>query len=68
MLLTADDLAELTGYRSPQGQRRWLDDRGWRYEVARDGSPRVARAYFLMRMGLPVTDSTVTKPDWTAIK
>ena len=68
MLLTAAELAELTGYPSARGQRKWLDERRWRYEVARDGSPRVARAYFLHRMGVPgETAQAATEPNWQAI-
>ncbi|MBN9462674.1 MAG: DUF4224 domain-containing protein [Burkholderiales bacterium] len=68
-LLGADELAELTGYVSARGQRRWLDARGWSYAVARDGSPRVARAYFLLRMGVPTgeTQDHATEPNWQAI-
>lgn len=69
-LLTADELAELTGYPSARGQRKWLDENGWRYAVARDGSPRVARAYFLLQMGVPAAGETAdhaTEPNWQAI-
>ena len=68
--LTHEELAALTGYPSYRGQRRWLDEHGWRYVVARDASPRVARAYFLMRMGVPTSgaeDSLKTDPNWNAI-
>lgn len=69
MLLTADELAELTGYTSARGQRKWLDAAGWRYAVARDGSPRVARAYFLLKMGVPGDGKTnqATEPNWHAL-
>lgn len=68
MTLTADELAELTGYPSARGQRRWLDDNGWRYVVARDGSPRVARAYALQQMGVVgETVQSATEPNWQAI-
>ncbi len=70
-LLSADELAELTGYPSARGQRKWLDENGWRYAVARDGSPRVARAYFLLQMGVPAgageTAQHATEPNWQAM-
>lgn len=69
--MSAGELGELTGYASARGQRRWLDDNGWTYAVARDGSPRVARAYFLARMGVPreagETVQHATEPNWHAI-
>ena len=71
LCLTAADLHDLTGYSSARGQREWLRARNWRFEVARDGSPRVARAYFMIRMGAAnqeaATTAPVTEPDWTAI-
>lgn len=69
-LLSADELTELTGYPSARGQRKWLDAAGWRYAVARDGSPRVARAYFLARMGVAPAETAnhATEPDWQAIR
>ena len=68
--LSHEELTDLTGYPSYKGQRRWLDAHGWRYAVARDASPRVARAYFLMRMGVAangVDEASETAPNWGAI-
>lgn len=45
MFLTPADLVQLTGYKSPAGQVRWLDARGWRYERDRAGRVIVSRAY-----------------------
>lgn len=68
-LLGAAELSELTGYTSARGQRKWLDENSWRYAVARDGSPRVARAYFLLKMGVPADGkvSQATEPNWHAL-
>lgn len=70
-LLSEEELAELTGYTSARGQRKWLDENSWRYAVARDGSPRVARAHFLLKMGAPSgageTAQLATTPNWNAI-
>ena len=72
MILTPDELAELTGYASARGQRGWLDAQGWVYATARDGSPRVARQYFLHKMGVPQdgvahTGRGAPEPNWSAI-
>lgn len=50
MFLTDDDLQFLTGAARASGQVEWLRARGWRYELDRDGRPRVARAYMERRM------------------
>jgi Domain of unknown function (DUF4224) len=52
LLLSRDELIELTGTRQPARQRRWLDARGWAYVDAfgRSQHPRVARTVFASRM------------------
>tara|TARA_R110000868_G_scaffold51872_1_gene164287 strand:+ start:30 stop:221 length:192 start_codon:yes stop_codon:yes gene_type:complete len=49
-MLTAAELYELTGYRSPAWQAKWLAAHGWKFELGRDG-PKVLRAYRDARMG-----------------
>lgn len=44
LLLSRDEVQELTGYRQAASQMRWLTDRGWRFAVGADGRPRVMRA------------------------
>jgi hypothetical protein len=43
MFLTREELLELTDYRQSAAQRRWLIQRGWRFEIGRDGHPKVLR-------------------------
>lgn len=50
LFLTRDELEELTGYRRPHEQVRWLTKRRWRFEQNAAGAPRVARAYLERRM------------------
>ena len=52
MFLTPDELTELTGFRQTKGHIRWLDRYRWAYALSRTEQPRVARDYFLQRMGL----------------
>ena len=51
MFLTESELVELSGYERPTAIRRWLDNRGYRYEVARDGWPKVLRDIVYARLG-----------------
>ena len=37
MFLTQPQLCELTGYRRPSGQKRWLGENGVQYFVSSDG-------------------------------
>jgi transposase InsO family protein len=66
MFLTDLELYELTGYKLPSAQRRWLRDRGWKHELNRAGKPRVSRAYCESRLG--VTRAThIDQPNWEAL-
>lgn len=52
MFLSAQDLAELTGYQLPAYQVRWLDRHGYAFELSKGGRPKVLRAYVEKRLGL----------------
>jgi hypothetical protein len=45
VFLTADELEQLTGYRRPGAQIRWLRSRAIRHYVNGAGHPVVARAW-----------------------
>ncbi|MBX3619494.1 MAG: DUF4224 domain-containing protein [Rhizobacter sp.] len=51
LFLTADELEELTGFKSARGQARWLDQHRWRYALTCSKKPRVSRDYFSERVG-----------------
>ncbi|WP_298234894.1 DUF4224 domain-containing protein [uncultured Azohydromonas sp.] len=55
LFLTTDELTELTGFKQTAGHVRWLERNRWRFALTRSQQPRVARAYFLHRMGLPAS-------------
>ena len=52
LLLTREELQELTGTRQPKRMAAWLAQRGWVYEtgIRRGDTPRVDRTYYLARM------------------
>lgn len=59
MLLTPDDLVDLTGYRRQSAQLRWLRAHGWPHAVGGDGAPKVLRSYAERRLsGLDCTPRT----------
>lgn len=41
LFLTPDEVVELTGHKRADAQRRWLVDRGYRFEIRGDGKPVV---------------------------
>lgn len=68
MLLTEDQLQQLTGYVQPAAQIRWLHRSGWHFTVNAIGKPVVAIAEFERRMvGSISKRAQLQEPDWTAI-
>lgn len=51
MFLTSDELEELTGYKKPSLQKRWMTARGWRFEENAAGHPKILRALVEKQMG-----------------
>ena len=51
MFLTADDIQQLTGYKLPGCQRRWLAENGYSFDVRADGKPIVSKAHYESRHG-----------------
>lgn len=64
--LTADELAEVTGYKHVASQREWLDKNGWKYVVNASGRPIVGRWFARMRLAgvQPTTASAGMQPAW----
>lgn len=71
-ILPAADLAVITGYKSPSGQKRWLGLHRWRFVENAAGHPIVATAYALQKLGVAVaTDAEPerrTQPKFDAIR
>lgn len=68
MLLTNEELVDLTGYKVAKYQVKWLRERGWRFELNRLGQPRVDREYYRQRMGNQTTAATLeVGPNWAAL-
>jgi len=69
MFLTADNLRELTGYRKPKLQRRWLAQNGYKFDVRGDGRPAVLVDQVNVRQlkGLDRSIETMEAPDFEAL-
>ncbi len=50
--LTTDELEQMTGYKIPRCQRRWLNDNGIDHKVNKFGRPVVIRAVLMQTMGI----------------
>jgi hypothetical protein len=67
LTLTPEQLADLTGYKLPSHQIKWLRDRHWRYELTRAGRPKVDREYYLMKMGVTKDYTPPVELNWDAV-
>jgi hypothetical protein len=67
VLVPEDTLADLTEAKKPSAQIRWLDSRGWPYEISSKGKPRVLMSVMLARMGGTVSSATASGPNWDAL-
>lgn len=67
MLITDDELVELTGYKYGKGQAEWLRARGWIFELNRLGRPKVDREYYRSKMGNQNAEAATIEPNWAAI-
>ena len=54
MLLTPEEVADLTGYRKPSAQIHWLEAQQIPYLVGGDGRPKVLRSLLIERLGGPL--------------
>ena len=71
-LLTADEVAEVTGYKHVTSQRDCLDRNRWSYVLNGSGRPIVGRVYARMKLAGVNPSSqnmqTVWTPDFTGIE
>lgn len=68
IVLSQEELVELTDYRRPADQRRWLSERGIPYDVGAKGCPKVLRSvYEKIKMG-EIRGSTGSAPNWSAVR
>lgn len=52
LILTPEEVADLTDYAQPKRQIAYLVEHGWRFEVGASGRPKIARSYYDERMGV----------------
>lgn len=69
LLLTADELEDLTEYKVGYYQAKWLKAHGYPFELTNSGKPRVLRAFVEKRLGLAsAVPMSQTEPDFSSWK
>ena len=64
LVLSIEELVELTGYKYPSKQISWLKKNGFKHRLNRFKQPKVDRAHYLTKMG--IGPSKNAEPDWDA--
>ncbi len=74
LFLSKDEVAELTGYKLPAHQGRWLKEHGWVFERNATNRPIVGRDYARSRLGgarqaapTPSPSSSTPRPNFGAL-
>jgi len=71
MFLTRNEIIELTGYRIPSAQIRWLRAEGFKFKVGADGYPRILQLEVVFQMSHEsaiVKKNTRNNPDVEGLK
>lgn len=68
LLLTADEIHEITGFKLNRLQVDWLHRKGWRFEINGIGRPVVARKYAEKMLGCADEGATVVRPNFGALR
>ena len=59
LFLLASEIQELTGLQQPCAQKRWFSFHDWIYAEDIRGRPKIARAYFDLKMTKTKADDSV---------
>lgn len=71
LLITPDELADLTDYKRAASQVGWLLERGIPFDVGASGRPKVLRSVILTRLGVDQTqipDPAATAPNVVSLQ
>jgi hypothetical protein len=49
--LTPEEVEDLTDFKQPARQIKYLVQHGWTFEVGASGKPKISRSYYDQRMG-----------------
>lgn len=68
LLLTINEMRELTGYKYGCKVKFWLEQNGFCFTMGRDGYPRVLREHLKDVMGLKTTNKRRAGPDLDGLR
>lgn len=68
LFLASDEVEALTGYKLPAHQTKWLQAKGWRFEINGNRRPIVARKYTEKMLGCGVPEESMYRPNFSALQ
>lgn len=69
MFLAFDEIATLTGYKLPAHQTKWLQAKGWRFELNGNRKPIIARKYAEKMLGCGgIEEPSRPQPNFNALR
>jgi len=69
LFLSSQELTDLTDYKIPKAQIRWLDKNNYPYEIAASGKPKVLREYVMRKlMTISLSSTPTNEPNFDAIR
>lgn len=68
IFLTAAEIADLTGFKTPKRQTEWLGNHGWRFEINGNHRPIVARKYAEKMLGCGAIEENAYRPNFAALQ
>jgi hypothetical protein len=68
LLLTPDEVQDVTGFKLGRLQADWLHRKGWRFEINAIGRPVVARKYAEKMLGCGDEPAVASRPNFGALR
>lgn len=69
MFLTAQELKDLTGRIYAKSQIKWLNERGYPFELDARGRPKVLKNFVELKMGIPARKiKKSSEPNFDALR
>lgn len=66
--LEPEEVATLTGFKTPARQVQWLHTKGWRFEVNGNRRPIVARKYAEKMLGCGAPEQRAYAPNFASLQ
>ncbi len=67
MFMSHQELIELTDFKAPHAQCRWLTEHDYPFDKSASGKPKVLKSYLEQRLGYQNSIVTGQQPDFSAI-